>query len=284
VAEIIDAHQHFWDPIARRDYGWMDGLGGEPRRRLYRPILPAELEPLLREHGVSRTVLVQAAPTEEEGHYLLALAESASFVAGVVAWLDLEAQDFPLHLERFRKHRKFLGVRPMLQDIEDPAWLARPAVRRALRLLEGEGVCFDFLVKPPQLEATRATLRAFPRLRAVVDHIAKPLIARGTLEPWAAQLAEIAALDGVYCKLSGMITEADHQSWSPADLSPFIRHAVRCFGPERLMFGSDWPVCTLAGSYAQVLSALTFNLDALGVSERERAEIFGGAAARFYRI
>jgi L-fuconolactonase len=157
-------------------------------------------------------------------------------------------------------------------------------VRRAFALLEAEGVCFDFLVTPPQLEATLATLRAFPRLRAVVDHIAKPLIARGTLEPWAAHIAQIAARENVYCKLSGMITEADHQSWSPADLSPFIRHAVRCFGAERLMFGSDWPVCTLAGSYAQVLSALMFNLDALDLSERERAAILGGTAARFYRI
>jgi L-fuconolactonase len=212
----------------------------------------------------------------------MSLADRHEFIAGAVVWLDMDRGDFERQLERQAAHPKFLGVRPMIQDIEDIGWLRRPSVRRAFRVLEEREVCFDFLIKPHQLEATIEVLDACPRLRAVIDHIAKPEIARGMTTPWSALLERVSEHPNVYCKLSGMITEADHQAWKPADLGPFIAHALRCFGPARSMFGSDWPVCTLAGSYAQVIAALEENLTAL--RPRDIDAIFGGTAREFYRL
>jgi L-fuconolactonase len=279
----IDAHQHFWLP-ALIEYAWMKPLRGTPARRLVRPVLPDELEPILAQHEVGRTVLVQAATDETEAEFLLSLAERYPFIAGAVVWLDMERDDFERQLERCAAHPKFLGVRPMVQDIEDIGWLRRAAVRRAFRLLEERGVCFDFLIKPHQLEATLEVLDACPRLRAVIDHIAKPDIAHGLIAPWDEQLERVSKHPNVYCKLSGMITEADHELWKPADLAPFIAHALGCFGPARSMFGSDWPVCTLAGSYAEVIEALEDNLAPLALQASEIDAIFGGTAREFYRL
>jgi L-fuconolactonase len=196
----------------------------------------------------------------------------------------MERDDLERQLDGWARHPKFLGVRPMIQDIEDITWLRRPAVRRSFRLLEARRVCFDFLIKPHQLEATLEVLDACPELRAVIDHIAKPDIARGALAPWDERLERVSRHPNVYCKLSGMITEADHERWKPADLAPFIAHALRCFGPDRSMFGSDWPVCTLAGSYARAVAALEENLASLAIDERGRSAIFGGTAREFYRL
>jgi L-fucono-1,5-lactonase len=282
--EKIDAHQHYWDTREHNGYGWIEALEGEPRRRLCRPILPPELEPLLARAGISRSVLVQVAETEAEGHYLLSLAERCPSIAGVVIWLDMEAADFAARLAHFRQHPKFVGIRPMIENRSDPSWMLQDSVRRAFGVLEQEQVCFDLLVRPPQLEAALLLLDEFPHLHAVVDHIAKPYIARGVLEPWINQMGAIAQHEQVHVKLSGMITEADHARWSPGDLLPYLRRVLDLFPPERLMFGSDWPVCTLAGSYEQVLSALLENLDALAVNDAAREQIFGGTAARFYRL
>jgi L-fuconolactonase len=279
----IDSHQHFWDP-ARGDYGWLDTLEGEAARRLRRIVLPAELEPLLGEQAIERTVLVQAAPSEAEAEFLLGLAQRHVFIAGAVVWLDLTAPDFERRLESMQARPQFLGVRPMLHDLPDPEWMLQPSVRRAFGLLEARGVCFDFLVRPPHLPPMLRILAEFPRLRAVLDHIGKPLIRERRREPWAGLVREIAAYPNVYCKLSGMITEADHAHWSPEDLFPYVRHAVECFGAERCMFGSDWPVCTLAGSYAQVVEALTRSLAPLGLDAHAQARIFGGTAAEFYHL
>jgi L-fuconolactonase len=279
----IDSHQHFWDP-ARGDYGWLDALEGEAAEKLRRPVLPEELAPILRQHRIDRTVLVQAAPSEAEGEFLLSLAERHAFVAGVVVWQDMEATDFEGNLKKLRDRPGFVGIRPMIQDLPDPGWMLRPGVQRAFSVLEATGVCFDFLIRAPQLEATLEVLARFPHLRAVIDHIAKPDIKAAEFHPYAELLARVAEHDNVHCKLSGMITEAALRTWTASDLAPYIRHAYACFGARRLMFGSDWPVCTLAGSYSSVLHALEANLTPLGLDSASMDRIFGGTAAEFYRL
>jgi L-fuconolactonase len=214
---------------------------------------------------------------------LFSLAEAPDFIAGVVTWIDMQA-DVERQLDRLAAHPKFLGVRPMIENEPDPGWLRRPAVRRAFGVLEERGVCFDFLLKQHQLGAALEVLATYPRLRAVIDHLAKPAIATGVLEPWREQLARASEHPNVYCKLSGLITEADHERWSDADLAPYIQHAVRQFGPRRCMFGSDWPVCTLAGDYDAVTGALEASLAALALSAGDRERIYGGTALEFYRL
>ncbi|HTV19254.1 MAG TPA: amidohydrolase family protein [Polyangiaceae bacterium] len=279
----VDAHQHFWQPD-RVEYAWMKPLTGEPARRLVRPVLPAELEPILAHHGVAQTVLVQAATDEAEADFLLSLAERHAFIAGAVVWLDMESTEFERQLAERATHPQFLGVRPMIQDIEDPEWMRRASVRRAFGALEEQQVCFDFLIKPHQLAATLEVLEAFPKLRAVIDHIAKPDIARGAREPWQSAMQRVSEHRNVYCKLSGMVTEADHERWTPHDLAPYIAHALACFGPERCMFGSDWPVCTLAASYERVVRALEDNLERLALEPAALSRIFGDTAREFYRL
>jgi len=279
----VDAHQHFWLPD-RVEYAWMKPLRGEAARRLVRPVLPAELEPILAHHEIAQTVLVQAATDEAEADFLLELAERHAFIAGAVVWLDMESPDFGRELARRSAHPKFRGVRPMIQDIDDPGWLRRPRVRSAFGVLEEQQVCFDFLIKPHQLPATLEVLARFPALRAVIDHIAKPDISRGAREPWAESMQRVSEHPNVYCKLSGMITEADHERWTANDLAPYVAHALACFGPERSMFGSDWPVCTLAGSYDRVVGALEDNLARLALPEPARQAIFADTARAFYRL
>lgn len=279
----IDAHQHFWHP-ARKDYGWLEALEGEAARRLTRPFLPEELAPILARHGIDHTVLVQAAPTEAEGAFLLSLAEQHAFIAGVVVWVDMASEDFEANLSRHLEHPKFSGVRPMIQDIADPEWMLRREVKRAFAILSERGVCFDFLIKPHQLGPTLQILEEFPRLRAVIDHLAKPDIRGQVKDPWRSLMQRAAEHENAFCKLSGMITEADPERWSVEDLVPYVAHVVGCFGPERLMFGSDWPVCTLAGSYDQVLSAAEAALARLRLDDTAQARIFGGSAWEFYRL
>ena len=279
----IDAHQHFWLP-ERVHVEWMDGLTGEPARQLVRPVLPGELQPILAQQGVSHTVLVQVACNDAEAPLLFSLAEAHPFIAGVVTWVDMQAPRLELELDRLSAHPKFLGVRPMIENEPDPAWLRRPAVRRSFGVLEERGVCFDFLLKHHQLDAALEVLDAFPRLRAVLDHLAKPAIQARVLVPWREQIARASEHPNVYCKLSGLITEADPLRWHEADLAPYIEHAVRRFGASRCMFGSDWPVCTLAGSYDAVVRALDTCLARLGLSAGELERIYGGTAREFYRL
>lgn len=278
----IDAHQHFWR-LVRGDYGWITPETGV----LYRDYGPEDLLPHLAAHGIQRTVLVQAAPTEAETDFMLGLAEEHAFIAGVVGWLDMEAPDFPERLAERRRNPHFVGVRPMIQDLPDERWMLRDPVLRAFAELERTGTAFDFLVLPQHLPHVLTVLERFPDLRCVIDHIAKPPIASGAMAsgahaPWAERLAAVAAHPGVHCKLSGMITEADHQRWRPEHLAPYIAHVLERFGPERVMFGSDWPVCRLAGEYDDVVRALRENLG--GLSAAEEAAVFGGNAARFYGL
>ncbi|HZY61972.1 MAG TPA: amidohydrolase family protein [Edaphobacter sp.] len=274
----IDSHQHYWK-VDRGDYHWMSPAAGV----LYRDYLPADLRPLLRQHGIDKTVVVQAAQTVAETDFLLKLAAEDDSIAGVVGWLDLEAEDFTELFERYRQHAKFVGMRPMLQDIAEDDWIMKPQVLKSLQLIAEADFPFDLLVHSRHLPYMLRALGAVPRLRAVVDHIAKPEIRTGTLEPWKSLMAEVARNANVYCKLSGMITEADHKHWSVDDLRPYVEHVMQCFGVDRVMFGSDWPVCLLAGSYGQVVSALREILAPVMNEDTER-KIFGENAGRFYGI
>ena len=272
---IIDSHQHFFNPDLIH-YCWM-----KPDMPIAKTFLPSDLKPLLAKNKVDKTVLVQAADVEAENGFLFGLAAENDFIAGVVAWLDMDLPDFAEKLENWMKQPKFLGLRPMIEAIEDDAWMLRPNVKRAFALLEEREVCFDFLTHPRHLPHALVILKEFPKLRAVIDHISKPKIRDREFHPWADLMAEVAAHKNVHCKVSGMITEAA-QGWTPDDLGPYIEHVLKQFGPGRCMFGSDWPVCLLAGSYDQVVDALKKNLG--GLNDKEMEAVFGETARKFYRI
>jgi L-fuconolactonase len=276
VVERIDSHQHFFKP-GRIQYRWMT-----PEMPIAKDFLPQDLKPILERNGISRTILVQAADQESENHFLFELAAKWDFIAGVVIWLDMEEDEFEEKLVQYSERSKFCGVRPMIESIADDRWMLRPAVKRAFAVIEENNIGFDFLTHPRHLPHVIEILSEFPRLRAVIDHISKPRIRDREMQPWATQMEKVASHTNVFCKLSGMITEADHLAWRPDDLEPYIRHIVEIFGYDRLMFGSDWPVCLLAGSYEEVLAALNHSLT--GLTEQQMAEVFGGTAKRFYRI
>ncbi|MBN9054043.1 amidohydrolase [Shinella sp. NM-101] len=275
---IVDAHHHLWQ-VGRGDYDWMS----PDVPVLARDYLAEDLRPVLRRAGVDRSVLVQAAQTEAETDFLLLLAAQADFVAGVVGWLDFEDAAFPAKLEALMRRPKFVGLRPMLQDHADDGYVLRPAVLANLRHLAAAGAAFDILTFPRHLPFVLRMLDAVPDLRAVVDHLSKPPVASGRLEGWAGDMALIAAHPGVFCKVSGLVTEARHQDWAPGDLAPYVRHVLDVFGADRLMFGSDWPVCLLAASYAEVMNAARGILDPL-LDAEGMAKVFGGNAVRFYRL
>ena len=273
---MIDAHQHYWHP-ARGDYGWM--APEDPV--LARPYGPADLAPALAEAGVERTVLVQAAPTVAETEYLLGIADAAPSVAGVVGWVDFERPEDRAALERLAAHPKLAGVRPMIQDIPDDDWMLRPGVAWGFDATAAQGLAFDALGFPRHLSRFDRLLDRHPDLRVVVDHGMKPSIAAGGgFEDWAEGMARLADR-GAFCKLSGLVTEAA-EGWSAEALRPYAEHILDAFGPDRVMWGSDWPVCLRRASYAEWLEAaraLTAGLDEAG-----RGAVFGGTAAAFYRL
>jgi L-fuconolactonase len=277
---IVDAHHHFWDPT-RASYPWMtDELGS-----IRRPFGPDDLRPLLAAHGVDRTVLVQTRSSLDETRELLALADRTDFVAGVVGWVDLTAPDVAAGLLALRDGPGGLwlvGVRHQVHDEPDAGWLLRPDVRRGLEAVGKAGLVYDLLVRPRELPAALEVARTLPDVRFVIDHVAKPRVRDGADPEWAERLAPFSDLPHVRCKLSGLVTEADWTGWRPADLAPFIRRAVAWFGPERVLFGSDWPVCLLAASYGQVLDALDAALADLPAPARAAA--MGGNAAALYRL
>lgn len=275
---IIDAHHHLWDP-ARGDYHWMTPEVAV----LARPYGPDDLRPQLRRCGVDGTVLVQAAQTRAETDWLLDIAARTDFVLGVVGWLDMEADDFAEQFAAYRANPWFIGLRPMLQDLDDDAWILRPKVLENLALVADDGLPFEFLTFPRHLPHVAEAMRRLPHLHAVIDHLSKPPIRAGELDPWRALMAECARFETLHCKVSGMITEADHAAWRPADLAPFVSHVHDVFGAGRLMFGSDWPVCRLAGEYAEVINAARTVLAEL-LPPGAHAAVFGGNARAFYRI
>lgn len=274
----IDAHQHYWDP-RRGDYGWMP----KDDPILSRPYAPRDLEPLLDAHAIDATILVQAAPTVAETEYMLGLADGSERVAGVVGWVDFEEADQRPVLERLAGHPKFKGVRPMIQDIPDDGWMLRDDVQWGFRALCDLDLCFDALGFPRHLDAFVTILSRYPELRVVVDHCMKPQIRahdRQTFEHWANGMERIART-GAYCKLSGLVTEA-RANWTIEDLRPYAAHVLEVFGPERVMWGSDWPVCRLAAEYDRWIAAAEALTASLNGSDKAR--IFGGTAAEFYRV
>ncbi|WP_281888801.1 amidohydrolase [Paenibacillus sp. YYML68] len=274
----IDAHQHYWR-ISRGDYGWIT----PELPVLYRDLLPEQLEPALKAHQLDGTIVVQAAPTFEETRFLLELSEQHDSILGVVGLFDAEAASCWEHYELFRTHPKLKGVRVMIQDMADASAIVREPWLSAWTRLEADQTPVDLLVRANQLDEVLNLLKHAPTLHAVIDHLGKPAIAQGVLEPWREQLQAIAAYPNVYGKLSGMVTEANHSSWNVSDFRPYVEHALDCFGPERVMFGSDWPVCLLAGSYEEVLDVLEQSLPQ-SWGEAERSRLFGRNALQFYRI
>jgi L-fuconolactonase len=283
---VVDAHQHFWDP-RRFDYAWMVGEETAPLRR---PYGPDDLEPLLAEAGVDATVLVQALQSVEETRWFLETAAATPFVAGVVGWVDLldpAVGETLAELKARPDGRTLVGIRHMVQDEPDPEWLLQPAVKPGLRAVAEADLVYDLLLKPPQIAAAARLCAELPDVRFVVDHLAKPPIASGEIAPWADLMAPFAGMPHVACKLSGMVTEANWGSWVPADLAPYVATVVQLFGEDRLLFGSDWPVCTLAAGYAQVKGALEAALEDVygGPTDPEtRARIFGANAVRVYGL
>jgi L-fuconolactonase len=273
----IDAHQHFWHP-GRGDYGWMPK--GDPV--LDRPYGPADLAPDLARHGIDRTVLVQAAPTVAETEYMLGIADATPHVAAVVGWIDFENPTDLSHLKRLAGHPKFRGVRPMIQDIPDDGWMLREDVQWAFAALADLDLTFDALGFPRHLAHFHTILTRYPRLRAVVDHGMKPQIRNPAgFSAWAEGMARIAADTSACCKLSALVTEAD-PGWTVADLKPYADHILAVFGPDRVMWGSDWPVVRLRGEYGDwfaAAQALTAHLPPAG-----QARVWGGTAAAFYRL
>jgi L-fuconolactonase len=274
----IDAHQHYWK-IERGDYDWMSAPAVASIRRDF---LPGDLAPALEKYRIDRTVVVQAAATVAETEFLLDLAAENPSIAGVVGWLDVEAPDFASALARYERQPSFLGIRPMLQDLPDDRFLVRPRVLENLGVLARSGRRLDLLVLPRHLPVVVEALERLPDLHAVVDHCAKPDLRSGALDDWRHGIARVAEHPNVACKLSGFVTEAPPGA-DAALIAPAVEHVLSAFGPNRLLFGSDWPVCTLAASYDRVVEVLSEILGARLDSAFEQ-KLFGANAARFYGL
>ena len=273
----IDAHQHFWNYSAA-EYPWI-GAGME---RLACDHLPADLAPLAAAAGVGGTVAVQARQSLEESRFLLDLAAASPLIRGVVGWVDLRSDEVDRQLAELAPRPKFVGVRHVVQDEPDPRFLLGDAFMRGIGRLAAHGLVYDLLLYPVQLPAAAELVRRFPEQPFVLDHLAKPRIREGVFDPWRADLEALAAAPNVSCKLSGMVTEAAWGKWKRADFVPYMEAALEAFSPRRLLFGSDWPVCTLSAPYGDVVGIVDDFLARL--SPDEQAAIRGGNAVRVYGL
>jgi L-fuconolactonase len=271
----IDAHQHFWQ-LTRFSYPWMP----EGESVLRRDYLPEDLAPILEEHRFDGSIAVQATTDPGEAQWLLDLATANRFIKGAVVWTDLTSPALPHELDRFQQHSKFKGIRHPVHDEPEERWLLRDDVISGLTELARRGIPYDLLLRPIHLPLIPRIAERVPNLRMVIDHLAKPRIAARDMEGWARSLSEAANLPQVFCKLSGMVTEASPQTWKAQDLQPYIAHTLKAFGPERCMFGSDWPVCRLAAGWKQVLAAFTQACGPLPQAVRD--QLLGETAMRFY--
>jgi L-fuconolactonase len=278
---IVDAHHHFWDP-GHHHYPWM----GDELASIRRPYGPEDLRPLLLANGVDRSLLVQTIASLEETREFLATAAATAFVAGVVGWADLTDPSLGTTLSQLRGGpggERLVGIRHQVHDEVDERWLLRDEVLRGIREVGEAGLVYELLVRTRELPAALAVARRFPEIGFVIDHMAKPRISQGARDPaWEQAMASFSKLENVTCKLSGMVTEARWTEWTPEDLDPYVHRVLGWFGPERCMFGSDWPVCLLAASYEQVMQAARYVLRELNVSETEG--VLGGNAIRVYRL
>jgi L-fuconolactonase len=270
----LDAHQHFWSYDAAQ-YPWIP-----PGSPLHRSWLPDDLAALQRPLGFDGSIAVQARQVIEESDWLLSLADRHETVKGVVGWVDLRSDRVEADLERLAKHPKFVGVRHVVQEEPDDNFMLGREFQRGISKLAAFGLTYDILIYPKQLAAALRLAENFPAQPFVLDHIAKPPIKTGASEPWAAQLRRLAQLPNVHCKVSGLLTEADHQAWQPEQFRPYLDTVFAAFGPARLMYGSDWPVCLFAGSYEQAYRLVDDY--AQGLTDEQRVGLFGGNAAAFY--
>jgi L-fuconolactonase len=273
----LDSHHHFWI-YGESDYGWI----GEGMEAIRRDFTPPDLEPLLRKNGFGGSILVQVRQSLEETESFLRLADENDFVRGVVGWVDLRSNHVRSELERFSEHPRFVGVRHVVQDEPDDRFLLRDDFLGGVAALKDFDLAYDILVYHRHLPAVLEFVARFPEQRLVLDHIGKPAIARGELEPWASRIGELGRFENLYCKLSGMVTEADWRGWKRDDFLPYLDAVLEAFGPERLLIGSDWPVCLLAASYDEVIGIVKDFIEPLSSSEKEA--ILGGNAAALYGL
>lgn len=275
----IDAHHHFWNP-ARGDYGWMP----EDNDVLFRPYGPTDIAPHLAAAGISHTVLVQAAPSVEESEYLLGIADATKHVCAVTGWVDFETPAHRSQLERLAAHSKFKAVRPMIQDIPDDDWMLRDDVQWGFQAVADLGLRFEALGMPRHIDNFLTIFKRYPDMRVVIDHCMKPQIAEHSQERfdnWAGGMTRLAHETTAFCKFSALITEAT-DNWTVDDLRPYVDHVIAAFGAERVMWGSDWPVCRLAGEYMDWRDA-ALELTA-ACSDSDKAAIYGQTANRFYDL
>jgi len=273
----IDSHQHFWvyDP---REYEWID----DSMAALRRDFLPHDLKPELDLAGFQGSVAVQARQTTEETRWLLQLAASSPFILGVVGWVDLPSPDVRSQLREFSQNPKLVGVRHVVQGEPDERFMLRPEFLRGIAALEEFDLAYDILIYSKHLPVAAEFVRQFPRQRFVLDHLAKPPIKSGSLQPWERGIRELADFPNVLCKLSGLVTEADWQQWKPEHIAPYLDVAFECFGAERLMIGSDWPVCTAAASYARAMGVVEDHIGRQSIQAKD--SILGGNAQRFWKL
>ena len=271
----IDTHQHFWR-YDHGEYGWI----GPHMDCLKRDYLPDDLAPLLSSEGMDGTIAVQARQCIEESRWLLELSERHSFIRGVVGWVDLCSNQVKGQLEKLVGHRKFCGVRHVIHDELDDEFMLRADFMQGVSLLGGFELTYDILIFPKHLPAACTLAAHFPDQPFVVDHLAKPAIRKRQLEPWKGDLNRLASLENVHCKLSGMVTEADWTNWKPTDFTVYLDTVFECFGSSRVMVGSDWPVCNVAGSYTQVMGIIESYVEKF--SDDEKSDIWGENARRFY--
>jgi L-fuconolactonase len=272
----IDAHQHFWI-YSSTEYPWI-----QPDWPIRRDFLPANLAPLLAAIGFDGSIAVQARQSLEESRWLLQLADASPVIKGVVGWVDLRAPDVEEQLAPLAVHPKFVGVRHVVQDEPDDRFVLGENFRRGIAKLKGFGLTYDILIYPNQLPAAIELVREYPEQPFVLDHLAKPLISEGLLSPWREQVRELASSPNVMCKVSGLVTEARWSAWKPEDFLPFLDVALQAFGPDRLMFGSDWPVALLSADYAKVFGLVRDYI--AGQDKNLVDKILGLNAARFYQL
>ena len=273
----IDSHQHFW-LYNVEDYGWMDG----DRSPLQVNYMPPDIQPLLAANGIDGTVAVQARQVLGETAFLLKLAEEYDLIRGVVGWVDMRADDVEAQLERFAPHPRLVGVRHIVHDEADDRFMLGGNFLRGLAALKAYNLRYDLLLYPKHIPIAIDVVKRFPEQPFVLDHIAKPLIKDGIIGAWEDDIRALASFDNVSCKVSGMVTEAAWGAWTRDDFEPYLDIVFDCFGVDRLMFGSDWPVCTLSGSYGEVVGIVESYIAAL--SADEQAAVMGGNAAAFYGL